>query len=384
MVAKQSKVRPRDQQYRIDGDGEDDEIREDVQAFEIDEAVRLQLGAQRILRDEDGKEECRAGENDRARAHAEFLQPLAIRADHHHEDKELNENHDRHDQPRNQSAQKVPFDRDAVVQFGLQLVRCVVLDAKIRVVTVGAIAKKTLLNVPVFQNEVRIYPGQRSRVERGIRPQIGREVNVSLKVGVPQLEPNLVAAQRILVIIELLAQRRLKRPADQFFVALLHLVHLLRPYIFGFGQDEAFVKVLRQIIRVSLPDIPGYEHVVGSLELDGPDVHTSGDKNRRLLARLGVWNVRLQVTRDFVGGGHYRIGRVWRRWRGVHVRPHAAQYDQARERNERRHDPKPSPQLGNTFRGFLIVGVLRRFRLGKLLQEFCRLDFGLRKRRPED
>src|SRR5215217_672644 len=107
MVAKQSKVRPRDQQYRIDGDGEDDEIREEVQAFEIDEAIRLQFGAQRILRDEEGEEECRAGENDRAREHTEFLQPLAIRADNHHEDKELNENHDRHEHPRNQSAQKV-------------------------------------------------------------------------------------------------------------------------------------------------------------------------------------------------------------------------------------------------------------------------------------
>src|SRR5215212_8116550 len=210
MVAKQSKVRPRDQQYRIDGDGEDDEIREDVQAFEIDEAVRLQLGAQRILRDEDGKEECRAGENDRARAHAEFLQPLAIRADHHHEDKELNENHDRHDQPRNQSAQKVPFDGDVVVQLRLQLIRLVALDAEIRIVPVGPIAKKTLLNVPVFQNEVWIHPGQRGRVERGICLQIGRKVNVTLKVRVPQLKPNLVATQRIPVIIKLLTQRCLK------------------------------------------------------------------------------------------------------------------------------------------------------------------------------
>src|SRR5215208_2433506 len=210
MLAKQSEIRPRDQQDRIDGDGEDGEIAEEVQAFEIDEAIRLQFGAQRILREKDRKEECRAGENDRARAHAEFLQPLTILADHHHDDKELNKNHDRHDQPRNQSAQKVPFDRDAVVQFRLQLIRHVALDAEIRIVTVGPIAKKTLLNFPVFQNEVRIYSRQRGGDERGISPQIGRKVNVSLKIYVPQLKPNLVSTQRIPVIIELLAQRRLE------------------------------------------------------------------------------------------------------------------------------------------------------------------------------
>src|SRR5215204_3428152 len=210
MLAKQSEIRPRDQQDRIDGDGEDGEIAEEVQAFEIDEAIRLQFGAQRILREKDGEEECRAGENDRARAHAEFLQPLLIPAYHHHDDKELNENHDRHDQPRNQSAQKVPFDRDVVVHLRLQLIRHVALNAEIRIVTVGPIAKKTLLNVPVFQNEVRIKPGQRARVKRGICLQIGREVNVTLKVRVPQLKPNLVATQRIPVIIKLLAQRRLE------------------------------------------------------------------------------------------------------------------------------------------------------------------------------
>jgi hypothetical protein len=120
----------------------------------------------------------------------------------------------------------VPFGSDAVVQFGLELFRYVALEAKIRTVAVGAIAEKTLLNVPVFQNEVRIHPGQRGRVERGIRPHIEREVNVPLKVCVPQLEPNLVAAQRIPLIIKLLEQPRLKRPADQFFVALLRPVHL--------------------------------------------------------------------------------------------------------------------------------------------------------------
>src|SRR5919107_1400703 len=210
MLAKQSEIRPRDQQYRIDGDGEDGEIAEEIQAFEIDEAIRLQFGAQRILRDEDGKEECRAGKNDRARAHAEFLQPLLIPTDHHHDDKELNENHDRHDQPRNQSAQKVPFDGEVVVQFWLQLIRLVALDAEIRFVTVGPIAKKTLLNGPVFQNEVRIQPRQRGRLKRGICLQIGRKVNVTLKVRVPQPNPNLLPVQRIPEVIKLLAQRRLK------------------------------------------------------------------------------------------------------------------------------------------------------------------------------
>jgi hypothetical protein len=45
IVAKQFEVRLRDQQHRIDRDGEDHEIRQDVQAFEVDQAVRLQVSA---------------------------------------------------------------------------------------------------------------------------------------------------------------------------------------------------------------------------------------------------------------------------------------------------------------------------------------------------
>ena len=48
IFAKQSEVRLRDQQYRIDSDSEDDDICEEVQTFEIDEAGCLQFGAQRI------------------------------------------------------------------------------------------------------------------------------------------------------------------------------------------------------------------------------------------------------------------------------------------------------------------------------------------------
>src|SRR5215216_5999857 len=110
----------------------------------------------------------------------------------------------------------------------------------------------------------------------------------------PQLDPNLLAVQRILLVIELLTQGREKRPADQFFVALLRLVHLEEPRILSFGHDEANIirvfwhKVFRQIVRVTLPDIPGHDHVVGSLELDGLDVQTRGDKYRRSTPESGA------------------------------------------------------------------------------------------------
>src|SRR5215208_4469109 len=45
IVAKQFEVRLRDQQHRIDRDSEDHQIREDVQAFEVDQAVRAQVSA---------------------------------------------------------------------------------------------------------------------------------------------------------------------------------------------------------------------------------------------------------------------------------------------------------------------------------------------------
>ena len=149
----------------------------------------------------------------------------------------------------------------------------------------------------------------------------------------PQLDPNLLAVQRILPIIELLTQGREKRPADQFFVALLRLVHLKEPRILSFGHDEACIirgfwhKVFRQIVRVTLPDIPGYLHAVGPLELEGLDVQTGGDINRRLAARLGVWHERLQVACDLVLGGYHGIGggRRWRR--SVGTDPHGAYCD---------------------------------------------------------
>src|SRR5829696_3608016 len=104
----------------------------------------------------------------------------------------------------------------------------------------------------------------------------------------PQLDPNLLAVQRILLVIELLTQGREKRPADQFFVALLRLVHLKEPCILSFGHDEAFIKAFRQIVGVTLPDIPGYLHVVGPLELDGLDVQPRGDKTGGSLPRSGA------------------------------------------------------------------------------------------------
>src|SRR5215217_4924046 len=177
----------------------------------------------------------------------------------------------------------------------------------------------------------------------------------------PQLDPNLLAVQRILLIIELLTQGREKRPADQFFVALLRLVHLRELCILSFGHDEANIirvfwhKVFRQIVRVTLPDIPGYLHVVGSLELDGLDVQTRGDKNRRLAASLGGWHERRQVAFDLLRGGYYGIGGGWV-WRGsVGANPHGAHCDQASERNERRDAPSPSTYPGNAFRVFLAV-----------------------------
>ena len=171
----------------------------------------------------------------------------------------------------------------------------------------------------------------------------------------PQLDPNLLAVQRILPIIKLLTQGREKRPADQFFVALLRLVHLKEPCILSFGHDESFIKVLGQIVRVPLPDVPGYLHVVGPLELDGLDVQTGGDKIRRRAATLGGWHERLQVACDLVLGGYHGICGGWRRRRSVRTNPHGAQCDQASERKERRHAPSPSPYPGNAFRLFLVV-----------------------------
>jgi hypothetical protein len=128
----------------------------------------------------------------------------------------------------------------------------------------------------------------------------------------PQLDPNLLAIQRILPIIKLLTQGREKRPADQFFVALLRLVHLKEPCILRFGHDETPIEVFRQIVGVPLPYIPGYLHAVGPLELEGLDVQTGGDKNRWLAATLGGRRERRKVAFDLVLGGYHGICGGWR------------------------------------------------------------------------
>lgn len=79
----------------------------------------------------------------------------------------------------------MPFDGDAVVELGLLLIRYVGRTAKIGIVTMGAITEKCLLNIPVFQNEIRIHPGHPSTVSRGIRSEVGRELDIARTVGVP-------------------------------------------------------------------------------------------------------------------------------------------------------------------------------------------------------
>ena len=109
--------------------------------------------------DQDGKEECCAREDYCTRADAEVLKPFMVSAEHRHDNKKLNQDHERHDRPRNKRRHQAPFDGDAVVELGMQLTCYGAGSAKIGIVTVGAIAEKCLLNIPVFQNEIWIYPG---------------------------------------------------------------------------------------------------------------------------------------------------------------------------------------------------------------------------------
>ena len=105
----------------------------------------------------------------------------------------------------------------------------------------GAITEECLLNVPVFQNEIRIHSGHRSTVSRGIRSEVGREVDIARIVRVPHPQLDLMASQRIPTVIELFAQRRVKIPGCHFFVAQPLAVHLFeRRLFFGVGQEYAF------------------------------------------------------------------------------------------------------------------------------------------------
>jgi hypothetical protein len=65
-----------------------------------------------------------------------------VSAEHRHDDKELNQDHQRHDRSGNERRHKVPFDGDAVVELGMQLIRYGAESAKIGTVPVSAIAKK--------------------------------------------------------------------------------------------------------------------------------------------------------------------------------------------------------------------------------------------------
>lgn len=117
-----------------------------------------------------GKEECRAGENYCTRSDAEVFKVFTVSAEYRYDDKELKQDHERHARPRYKRGYQVPFDGDAVIELGMQLIRYECRTPKIGVVTMGAIAEKRLLNIPVLQNEIRIDAGHRSTVSRGIRP----------------------------------------------------------------------------------------------------------------------------------------------------------------------------------------------------------------------
>src|SRR6476659_7593206 len=80
----------------------------------------------------------------------------------------------------------------------------------------GAITEEWLLNVPVFKNEIPIQPGPRSTGSRGIRSEVGREVEIARIVRVPHPQLDLMASQRIPTVIELFAQRRVKIPGCHF------------------------------------------------------------------------------------------------------------------------------------------------------------------------
>jgi hypothetical protein len=97
----------------------------------------------------DGEEECRTCENNCAWADAEVFEVFAVFAEHHYDEKELKQDHERHDGSRYKRGHQVPFDGDAVVQLGMFLILSVSRVAKIGIVTMCAIAEKCLLDIPI-------------------------------------------------------------------------------------------------------------------------------------------------------------------------------------------------------------------------------------------
>ena len=84
--------------------------------------------------------------------------------------------------------------------------------------------------------------------------------------------------------------------------------------------------------------------------------------------------MRRQVTCHLIGGGHYRIGRIWGVVGAVRTltnMPPTA----IRHASEMSTDPIHScPRLsGDAFRVCLVPDVLSRFRLGEPFQVFCSL-----------
>ena len=141
----------------------------------------LAFVTQRNFRDKDGKEECRASKNDLSRAYAEILSSFAPSADHQDDEEEINEEDDWHDRSRNQRAQKVPFDSDAVVQLGMQLLRLVAPECRSAFCSGGCDSSESLLHIPVFPERWCSTPGNAAGTSKSIRSSCAREVGKRLR-----------------------------------------------------------------------------------------------------------------------------------------------------------------------------------------------------------
>ena len=314
--------------------------------------LALELLAQLDVRQHDHEEERRdRGEHVR-RVEAVPRGALLLVGD-RHEDREEQRGHEQQGhEVDHEGVEEVAADDHVEVELGKVPLAHVVGDAEVRVVAREPVAEVGLLDVPSAQDDLLLHAEGIARLGGVVGGEIRHEDDVAVEVLVPHPDPDLFVIQRVLGVVERLAQRGLDVPADDLAglppgvgahrdiapVSLFHDHRVRR--LHGLGQHEAAADVVVRAVEVDLPDVAREVDVPCAGEGQGLHEDPGAHVDRRLAGVIAMTVL--------VGGQEAPHHRVVDQLRplglvaGVHAVPQQAHPDREEQGESTRCQPPPS------------------------------------------
>ncbi len=207
------------------------------------------------------------------------------------------EEHHQRDQRRNdignERADDLPAHADGEIQFGVASLTRGASNAQVGVVVVGMVAEEGLPQIPILEYEGGLNARERFGAHGGVGREVRRQRDIVGEVGGIDAHPDVMAVEGILVVDELLPERRPERPANDLCVALGDVIGFGALHIAAIGQGEAARDIRRNRWPIALPDDAADDRVERGDELDGLDEDTGGNEDA-WLARMA----RLAAPRD--------------------------------------------------------------------------------------